>query len=132
MNILEKRKIQYSISVSQAFQKRLNQHLFVIKKLLRPGCTKEAWLTEAVKEKLKRDKPNIVVEGEKRVNLRLNLITNQNLEERITKIRPFHYSYSKKKLILEAIHEKLEEDGEPIREQFSKYQCSLSASKEGG
>jgi len=121
MNDPKKNKVQYCVSISPLIHKKLEQHLFILRKLLQPGLTKEGWLTDAVREKLERESPEKIVKKEKRINIRIDLLTNKNLAEYVKMSRCFQYSYSKKKLVLEAIQEKLEEEEDGARKKFIEY-----------
>jgi hypothetical protein len=101
---------QYTVSISPHLHNRLDKHIFILKKLVRTGHTKQQWLVEAVEEKLKNEKSSQTqdIEKEKRVSLRIDVLTKKILEEQIQLIRCFRTSYSKRKWILDAIQEKLD------------------------
>lgn len=126
------KKIQYSVCISPVLHNKLDQHLLVLRKILKFGLTKQDWLVEAVQEKLLRDTPERDIEKNKRINLRMDQLTNKLLEQRINLIRPFHNSYSKKKLLLDAIQERLDQEEGVVKQQLADYQASLRDMKEAG
>lgn len=113
-------KVRHCISISEFLHKKLEKHLLVLRKLLRPGHTQEKWIMEAVQEKLLRDNPQKKSKKNKRICLLLDKMTNKLLEDRINAIRPFHSSYSKKKLILEAIMERLESEEDFVKTKLAE------------
>jgi hypothetical protein len=133
MNDLSNTKTQqYTVNISPILHHKLDQHIFLLKKLFKTGKTKRDWLTEAIEEKLAREEPKRVVDKEKRVGLRLDLMTNKKLEERVEMIRRFRYSYSKKQWIVDAIYEKLDSEEEPAKKRFNEYRMALSNTNNGG
>ncbi|MBA3816882.1 MAG: hypothetical protein H0X29_10275 [Parachlamydiaceae bacterium] len=109
---------QYSVSISPHLHSKLEQHIFVFKKLLKPGYTKQQWLIEAIEEKLKNDDPDKEVENEKRVSFRIDALTKKILEKHVQQISYFRSSYSKRKWILDAIQEKLDLEEKAVKKKL--------------
>jgi predicted DNA binding CopG/RHH family protein len=106
-----KRK-SYSFAISPFTYKKIDKQVFFLKKLKDPSYTKQRWLYEAVREKTEKDEKLGIehIDKERRIAFRLEESLIERMENLVEQTKKFHSTYSKKKWIEEAIHEKLERD----------------------
>lgn len=123
IDLLKKLKSQqYSVSISQNLHDRITKHLLILKKLCRQGQTKQNWLMEAIRERLEFEENNKECEfQERRITLQVDLLTEERLSHRVSYIKQFRSSYSKKKWILDAIEEKLEKEKPMAEQKLAEY-----------
>lgn len=120
---------QYAVSISSILHNKLDQHIYAIKKLLKTGKSKKEWVAEAIEKKLAREQSKKEIDKEKCICVKIDPVTKQKLEERVEMIRGIRYSYSKKQWVLDAIHEKLENQEEIVKKKLKEYRRILNNKK---
>src|SRR5438105_2635223 len=113
-----KEKGGYSVTISPHIHKRLERHIFIIKKLINKNLTKNNWLLSAIEEKLEREVPYQDVPAVNTISLKLDPKREQLILQRVNYVRKFRKSYSKKQWILDAITDKLERDEENVEKKL--------------
>ena len=120
---------QYSFCITQNLHDRLTKHLLILKKLCLQGQTKQNWLMEAIREKLSLAESIQECDfQERRINIQVDLLTEEKLSSRVAYIKQFRSSYSKKKWILDAIEEKLEKDKSMTEKKLAEFRASVKDS----
>ena len=104
----------YTVTISPHVHKRLDKHIFVIKKLIDKGLKKNNWLLSALIEKLEREAPYQEVSPAKTITIKMEPKLEQLILQRVNHIKKLRKSYSKKQWILDAIIDKLDRDEENI------------------
>lgn len=117
---------QYTVSISPVLHTKIEEHIYLLKKLLKPDHTKNKWVNEAIQEKLSREKAKKDIVRDKHVRVFIDLLTKRKLEERVQMIRSLRYSYSKKQWILDAIEEKLSHEEDSIKIKLKEYHEAIN------
>jgi hypothetical protein len=92
--------------------------------------TKQDWIAQAIQEKLEREMSGSVpcqANKDRRMVLKLDPETSKVLQNRVDLSRRIGASYSKNKLILEAIDEKLELEAKQTRRWLESLQSEISS-----
>lgn len=120
---------QYTVTISPILYDKFNRHLLFLKKLCQVGQTKQKWLMEAIHEKLQREKNSTEGLPERRINIKIDVLTLKKVSERIDFIRKFRTSYSKKQWIADAIEEKLEIEKNSVTKKINEHREAYSNSQ---
>lgn len=118
-------KIGYASPVSEHFYERIEKLIETYNVVGDYKQTKQRFITEALIEKLEELKKHSCTPAKETIlRFTINKRLNEKILEEIEKMRISHYSYSKKKWIIEAISEKLERDEKKVKSllNFSKKQ----------
>lgn len=109
----------YTVKIDEQLFKRLEKHIKVLKRIEQTGISKQTWITDAIKEKLAKDKDpgNMDLPKERHLTLKINDPINEKIDAKVNILKQLQASYSKKKWLLEAIYEKLESE-EPKTKQY--------------
>lgn len=104
--------INYSFKIGDHLHNKIENHIRIIKKLADRSCTRQRWITEAIKEKLDRETQNEIssIPKDKYFQIKVPPHINEKIEKKIDEMKSFRRSYSKKQLLVEAISEKLERE----------------------
>ncbi len=107
----DKQKL-HSIKIGEMLYRRIDDHIRTQKRFGEKRQTKNAWLEEAVKEKLEseRDFSAGNIPREKHLSVSLSKSLTDELEKRVELLKNLLEGYSKKRFILEAALEKLERE----------------------
>ena len=116
-------RVQYSIKLDPFLKDKLDDHLQTLKFLHHPEKSRQTWILNAINEKIDREEDSEVLSKEKYLSVTLSEATRAKLEERLAEISQVIPGYSKKKWLLEAIEEKLEEERELVQSKISEL-CS--------
>lgn len=114
---LAHQEISYIVEISDSLHKKITTNISLLKKLVNRGTTKQSWAIDAINKKLKTTTLLHSQALSKAHFLRISIPKdiNRKIEGLVEAIRQSRASsYSKKKWILEALHEMLEEDQEKI------------------
>lgn len=103
------------LQVGEHVYDKIHNHVRKLKYLKNPSLTKRAWLHEAIRDKLNREKKVSDLPRKKYLSIAIDPELNKELEKRIALIRKF-IPVSKKSWVLEAILEKLESDQSKVKE----------------
>lgn len=109
----------YTMKVEERLHKKLENHLKILRHIEHHSQTKQQWVIDAIKTKMKREK-NIskdMLPHSKRISLRFTTQMDKKIQALVDiqkKLR--NSSYSKKQWIADAIYEKLEEEESMARE----------------
>lgn len=120
------------LRVGPSLSSRLEDHLYLLKKIGGSRVTKQNWIIEAIREKLDRDVAESVpcqANKDRRMVLKLDPNTLETLKSRIDLSRRIGASYSKNKWVLEAIDEKLEKESKQTRRWLEALQSEMSSSE---
>jgi hypothetical protein len=117
---------QYSVSISPVLYNKLDQHVFILRKLLGIHRTKKDWLIAAIEEKLEREAAENNYGKAKRISFKIDPLTKKKLDERIQNIRKLRDTFSKKQWVLDAIQERLDQEEEKVRKELQEYQLALT------
>lgn len=98
---------QYTFSLSLKLKQRLDEHLKRLKYLQHPHSVRQFWLVNAIQEKIQKEKSSSDIAKAKHLNVK---ILPKILKEISEHIKLSYFNYSKKKWIVEAIEEKLEQE----------------------
>lgn len=112
-------EIPFSLNISPILHAKLDQHVYVLKKTLKPTITKKEWISDAIEKKLAKEMSE--KERIKRICIKIDLLTKKKLENCIEAIRMLR-SYSKKQWICDAIQEKLAMEEDPVKIRLKEYQ----------
>ena len=112
MELEEEKARRFSMAVTKEFQKRLKDHLFVIKCLEKSRVSKKDWIKDALREKIAIDGLEIPEDlvKELRINFDVEPELGKEIESRVDLIRRLRGNYSKKQWIQSAINEKLDRE----------------------
>lgn len=114
----EQTSLRYTVVISPYMHKRLDRHIFIIKKLIDKKLTKHNWLLDAINEKLKNEAPYEEVPTANTITIKMDHKFEQLILQRIEYIKKFRKSYSKKQWISDAIIDKLERDEEHVEKKL--------------
>jgi hypothetical protein len=106
---------QYSVNISSFLYNKLDQHVFIVRKLLGIHRTKRDWLVAAIEEKLAREAADNNFGEVKRISFKIDPLTKKQLEDRLQNIRRLRDTFSKKQWILDAIQERLDQQKEEVK-----------------
>lgn len=114
------------IQVGEHVYDKIHNHVRKLKYLKNQSLTKRAWIHEAIREKLDREKSISDLPRKKYLSITIDSALNEELEKRMLLIRKF-VLVSKKSWVLEALLEKLERDYAAIKELSEDLEiCSRS------
>jgi hypothetical protein len=102
-------------SITGYLNKSLDKHIQRLKYIESPTCTKKKWVEQAIEEKLSSKLDLDEAFQEKQIILHLSPENLESLKNRVRTLKKIHRSYSYKKLIEEAIYEKLEREEQKTR-----------------
>lgn len=109
----QEKRINYSFKVEDAIYRRIEKivHILTFLDQNQNAPTKQKWLLEAINEKIENETelPQEAI-SDKQLIVRIDENLNEKLDKKIAKIKKLRPNYSKKKWILEAICEKLEQE----------------------
>lgn len=109
---------EYTLRVGKHFHKRIDHHMRLLKYL--KNSNKQQWIQEAVREKLEADENSSEETADKFLHLKFDMDLWKQLEERVEALRMTHTTMSKKKIIEEAILEKLDREESKSKELLKK------------
>lgn len=101
----------FSIRIGEHLHKRIAKHIQLLKHVKTRFHTKQKWIAEAFKEKIKNE-PKLTSEDilrEKFLHFKIDKQIYGEIEERVGIIKKFR-NFSKKQWMLEAIYEQLERE----------------------
>ena len=103
--------ILYGLSISQKTHERIRRHLALKKALGEGEKSQKEWLTKAVQKKLKKEEKQISIPKQMQLRVELPKSLVEKIDKCVESCRKFSKtSYSKKKWMIDAIEELLEED----------------------
>jgi hypothetical protein len=112
----------YAIRIGEDLYNRINRHVQLLKHLDNRSYSKQMWIREAIKERLKIEKGLTPEQLGKEFYLSFRV--EEHLSEKITQsvqtIRKFRNSFSKKQWFLEAFYEKLVRDEQKGKKLLKK------------
>lgn len=100
----------YNLTISPHIHERLERHILILKKLIDRGMTKQTWITNAIKEKLKKDSENTQVPKASTLSVKIDEDLDKLILERIEYVKKFRFSYSKKQWLVDAILDQLDNE----------------------
>lgn len=111
----------YVIEISESLYHKIEKVISTLNKLDNHNHSKRSWAIEAIQEKLRSEEvfPNFL-KG-KHLNLFISQELNKELEKKVALLKKFRKSYSKKKWIIEALHEKLEREENQAKMLIEKF-----------
>lgn len=107
----------YTVFISPHIYERLEQHISILKKAVDRNITKQAWLINAIKEKLENDSIDQHVPKANTLSVKIEEALENLILERIEHIKKFRSSYSKKQWIIDAVISKLDRDQTKVEKQ---------------
>lgn len=110
----------YSFTVSQHIHERLDRHVFLLKKLIQRGASKQKWVVDAIKEKLTNDETKTSIPKANTIYVKIDDNLKIQMEKRIEFMKNFCSSYSKKRWLVDAVVEKLERDEKEVDMKLSE------------
>lgn len=113
--------IDYSVRIGANFFHRLNNHIR-LRKHVGFSNSKQAWINEAIREKIESDKDKSLedITGDKYLNIKINHYLNEEVEKLVEVIKKIRISFSKKQWLIEAILDKLDRDEPKIKQKFNE------------
>ncbi len=130
MNDTEEETVFYSVKISEEFYNKINEHVFLVKKLLKPNSTKSRWIQEAIQEKLNNtEEPSNIATKEKSISFYLEPMVNEKLNILVKLMKKLKLRYSKKCIVVEAIEEKLEREEKEVIEKLDEYKLIRGENK---
>lgn len=123
--------LQYTVSISPVLHNKLDQHIYVLKKLIKPKLTKKDWVAEAVEQKLARDDSKQDLPKVKRICIKIDHLTKGILDNLVDMVRSLRNSYSKKQWILDAIQEKLAQEEGAVKNKLKELMKPTIANNAG-
>lgn len=120
--------LYYSVTIGDHLHYRIEKHIRLLKLLEDEGHTKQKWILNAVKEKLKKE-CDPLSSKDRHLQIKIDPDTHQQIEEQVNLIKKGRRSYSKKQLIVEAIFEQLDREEEKARELLEKLKNSIKTNK---
>lgn len=121
----EEKEQGYNCSVDANLFSKLEQHIYALRGL-EGKISKQSWLAQAIKEKLKIDRLSNDIPKEKRLHFFIEKKLSEEIEERVEFLKKFRSSYSKKQWVVEAIYQKLERDAVRIQEQLDQLKSEIT------
>lgn len=124
----EPRKRKYTLRITRTLIERLNRHLSYLKFVKNRRFSKRAWVLDALREKMDRDKKSEIPDIPKRGVILLDLEDElaSELDAKVRLVRDVRGSYSIKSWMVDAIEEKLERDVHSLRDKESSGKESLA------
>jgi hypothetical protein len=121
-NILDHIK-NYSIRIGERLYIRINKHILFLKHLNK-SQNKQAWIEEAILDKLKKEEEQDGIEcisREKHLSFKIRSQIDTRIEKRVEFIKKIRGSFSKKQWLLEAIYEKLDTEEEETEKKAKEF-----------
>lgn len=115
--------LNYSVTIGDNLHLRIEKHVRLLKILEDKSHTKQKWILNAVKEKLKKE-CDPLSSKDRHLQIKMDPKTHQLIEEQVNMIKKGRRSYSKKQLIVEAIFEQLDREEEKAKELLEKLKSS--------
>jgi hypothetical protein len=122
---LQQREIGYCIEISNSLHEKISHHVELLKRLDDRGYSRRRWALEAIKEQLHEEEHQVSDEDAQKkhvLSIAFPEHTHKRIEDKITAIKRFRKSYSKKKWILEALYSKLERDQQKLTKLIEEAQ----------
>jgi hypothetical protein len=94
--------------------------VFLLKKLIKRGASKQKWVEDAIREKLTNDETKTLIPKANTIYVKIDDNLKNQMEKRIEFMKNFCSSYSKKRWLVDAVVEKLERDEKEIDLKLSK------------
>lgn len=130
MNDHENTKKQtFSWKISPFLHKEIEAHLLTLQKSFKQQISKQKWVVQAITEKLRRQEENQeeIKNNRERIGFLIDPLNHKRLEEFVKKISIEIGEYSKQRLLLEAVLEKLSAEEESIKQKFLEQRLLLNA-----
>lgn len=102
----------YGIRLSEHLFEKLEKHVMLLRHLDGSTMSKHAWIIQAIQDKLDKEEDLRLssIPKERSMSIRLPEKLAEQLDKQVDIIGNFRVSFSKKKYIVEAIFEKLEQE----------------------
>lgn len=102
----------YSLFIPPNLFQRIDKHISYLKHQDNHSQSKQRWIVEAIKEKLKKEnkQPPREILKEKKVSLRLDIHLHRKLEKHLLDFKKGDGKISKKQWLVEAVEELLEKE----------------------
>lgn len=114
-----------TLHLTASISSRLEEHLNLLRKMLREHKTKKDWITEAVEEKLRESKRDLAHRSTgKRFNLPLKPDVAEKLEHNLELLKRMGIKHSKTRWVLDAISEKLDRESIEVWEWLASLRIS--------
>lgn len=119
---LKEKKRTISLSLSEQIAKKIEKHILVRKSILKEiDVSKHKWALEAIKEKLEKEKDiRSCLTRNKSFNFELPDHLEEKIDERVDFVKKFSKSYSRKKWLVEAFLEKIDNEDGGIKTQLDQ------------
>lgn len=104
-----KKPVEYTVRIGNHLYQRINKHMRLLKNIRRDN-SKQKWIQEAIREKLKEDEISNENLGDRFLHLKFDMDLWQEIQKKIEILKAFYTSISKKQWIEEAIYEKLDRE----------------------
>ena len=105
----KKKAVEYTIRIGNHLYQKIDKHIRLLKHL-KNDSSKQKWVQEAIREKLKIDEISHEQLGDRFLHLKFDVDLWLEIQKRIDMLKAFHTSISKKQWIEEAVYEKLDRD----------------------
>lgn len=118
----ESAKKHYGFKIGEVLYNRIDKHIRILRYINKRNVGKGDWISDALKEKLEREKaPSFDnVPKERFLNFKVEKQLGDEIEKRIDFIKMFRDSYSRKQWVLEAIYEKLEKEEDSSKKMLEE------------
>ena len=114
----------YAIRIDDHLHRKLEKHLKILKFIEHQKQSKQNWIVEAVKDKLKRDLDLKEIPKDKRLVFKIDNTLSKQVSKQVDILKKFKNSYSKKQWFVEAINEKLEKEESKTKEFLEEIQSN--------
>lgn len=113
--------INFALTVSENLYNKIDGHVRVLRHIKKELKSKKYWIIEAIQEKIDREKEidSTIIPKEKCISFKIDKSLGNKIIRRIELIKKFRKSFSRKRWILEAIFEKMEEEEHLTRKILS-------------
>lgn len=114
------KKRHYTFSINKTLHEKLEKLVHLCRATINSDQTKQAWVREAIKEKLSLENINEDIPKERRISLKIEEDLLKQIEERVEILKNYLTSYSKRLWIIDAIYEKMDRDEKELIQRLKR------------
>jgi|GEM_PF-3917311 len=119
----KKDNIIYHFVIGDHLFEKIKKHVRLLKYIDDQGQTKKQWIAEAIERKINKEEslpPDDLVER-RFLSTAVSEDLDKRLRKRVALYKKIRKNYSRKQLILEAVHERLDSDEPLLKEQIKDF-----------
>jgi len=108
----------HNIHLPDRLHRKLSAHIDILKSLDDRSITNQTWITKAIKNKINKTgiQNPLEIPKQRTVCVKIDQRLLSEIDEKVEFLKKFNRTYSKSKLIVEAILEQLDEEQNKIKE----------------